>query len=64
MKGTIRKLYKEKMFGFITGEDRGDYFFHVSGLKNASFEDLADGQDVTFEPTEGQKGLRAEDIYI
>lgn len=48
--GTIKKL-TEKGFGFIdTGEDK-DLFFHHSSLEGVSFDDLREGQRVTF--TEG-----------
>jgi len=63
MKGTIKMLVKDKKFGFITAEGK-DYFFHHSALKNASFEDLSKGQEVEFEDSEGEKGARAEDIYV
>jgi CspA family cold shock protein len=64
MNGTIKRLIADKDFGFIRGEDGNEYFFHKSGLKNAQFADLHVGQDVTFEESEGQKGLRAEDVYV
>jgi len=64
MTGRIKNVNKEKGFGFILGEDGKEYFMHRSALKNAQFEALERGQDVTFEETEGQKGPRAEDIYI
>ena len=70
MTGTIKKLLADKHCGFITSHGtpgRGpkkDYFFHASSLKNAKFEELGEGQEVTFEDAEGTKGPRAEDVYI
>lgn len=64
MTGTIKKLIKDKKCGFIRGDDNVDYFFHKSAVKNAEFEDLGEGQEVTFEDAEGQKGPRAEDVYV
>jgi cold shock CspA family protein len=65
MEGTIKKIVREKYFGFIVGRDKKEYFFHKSGLKNARFEDLKEGQEVIFEDAEGREGkLRAEDVYI
>lgn len=64
MTGIIKKLVKDKLFGFIKGENGKEYFFHKSGLKNVEYELLREGQDVTFEDTENSKGLRAEDIYV
>ena len=62
MTGTIKRLSKDKGFGFIRAGVI-DYFFHRSSVKNAKFEDLQEGQEVTFEDAEGSKGPRAEDVY-
>lgn len=64
MTGTIKRIKAENKYGFIRGEDGLEYFFHESGLKNATFDDLQEGQEVTFEDVDGSKGLRAEDIYV
>lgn len=64
MNGIIKQLHPEKDFGFIKGDDNQEYFFHHSGLKNCKFEELDKGQNVTFEESDGPKGLRAEDIYV
>lgn len=64
MKGTVIRLVKEKPFGFLRGEDGNEYFFHASSVVNGSFNDVKYGQTVEFEPSESEKGLRAEDVYI
>lgn len=67
MTGIIKKLLSEKRCGFITGQqDKRDYFFHQSALKNTEYDQLGLGQEVTFEDAEGSqgKGPRAEDIYV
>jgi len=64
MQGKVVKKLADKGFGFILGEDKKEYFFHLSALKNVSFNDLRIEQEVTFEDAENQKGLRAEDIYV
>lgn len=64
MNGKITRLLKDKRCGFIKGEDRKDYFFHQSGLKNCQFLDLEEGQKVEFEETESPKGPRAEEIFV
>lgn len=64
MTGTIKTLLKDKRCGFIQGEDKRDYFFHQSALKNTEYDKLQLGDDVTFEDSEGAKGLRAEDVYV
>jgi CspA family cold shock protein len=64
MNGKIRKFDLKKGFGFIKGEDGSDYFFHYSALRGAKMEELQEGQECTFEETEGPKGLRAEEVYL
>jgi CspA family cold shock protein len=71
MTGTIERLLMDKGFGFIKSTEptgaKGsgvEYFFHRSAVKNAKFEDLTKGQEVTFEDSEGTKGPRAEDVYV
>lgn len=59
--GTIKKL-TEKGFGFIsTGKDK-DLFFHMSAVTGCRFDDLHEGQKVTFTEGRGQKGPCAEDV--
>jgi cold shock protein len=70
MHGTVKMINREKGFGFIRADNGEEYFFHKSGLKNGTFESLREsrggdqGSEVTFEESEGQKGLRAEDIFV
>ena len=57
--GTIKKL-TDKGFGFIdTGADK-DLFFHMSNLDGVRYEELQEGQRVTFTEGQGPKGPRAE----
>jgi CspA family cold shock protein len=64
MTGVVKRLNKNQGFGFIRGEDGKEYFFHRSALKNIDVNTIVEGQEVTFEETEGPKGLRAEDVYV
>ena len=64
MQGVVRKLFTDKGFGFIRGENNADYFFHRSQLQNAKFEDMAEGDAVSFEGADGPKGPKAEDVYL
>ena len=64
MNGKIKRLIADKKFGFIVGDGNKEYFFHASALKNTRFDDLEVGQEVEFEDSEGEKGPRAEDIYV
>ena len=60
--GVIKRL-TDKGFGFISreGEDR-DLFFHSNELIDVAFEDLNEGDKVTFEVTESAKGLNATKV--
>ena len=64
MNGTIKRLVSEKGFGFILADDGNEYFFHNSACTNASFNDLREGQAVTFERGQGPKGPRAESVKV
>ncbi len=64
MEGTIKKL-NEKGFGFITpeGEDK-DVFFHKSDLVDAEFNDLNEGDKVTFEKEDSDRGPKAVSVTV
>ena len=60
---TIKRL-TDKGFGFIDTGDGKDMFFHMSNLDGSRFEDLQEGQRVSYTPGEGPKGPRAENVRI
>ncbi len=62
MKGTVKWFNAEKGFGFITGEDGKDVFAHFSQIQKQGFKSLDENESVTFEVTEGQRGLQASNI--
>ncbi|MBU1017928.1 cold shock domain-containing protein [Patescibacteria group bacterium] len=64
MEGIIKKL-NDKGFGFITpeGEDR-DVFFHGNDLVDAEFNNLSEGQKVTFEKEASEKGPKAVNVTL
>lgn len=62
--GTIKRLVSDKGFGFVLAEDGTEYFFHQSGLVDARFDELREGQALTFVKGQGPKGPRAENIKI
>ena len=64
MNGTVKWFNSEKGYGFITGEDGKDVFAHFSQIQANGFKTLEEGQKVTFEVAQGQKGLQAENIEI
>jgi CspA family cold shock protein len=64
MNGIIKKLTRDRAFGFIRAEDGVDYFFHQNELKGGLvFEDIREGESVRFEPQTAPKGPRAVDIW-
>lgn len=64
MTGTIKHLLNDKGCGFIKGQNGTEYFFHRSALKNADFDTLEMGREVTFEDVDTPKGPRAEDVFV
>ena len=62
MNGTIKRLVSEKGFGFVEGQGGHEYFFHQSACTATPFDDLREGQAVTFETGQGPKGPRAENV--
>jgi CspA family cold shock protein len=62
MTGTIKKL-TEKGFGFITAEGLAkDLFFHSNSLVGVQFDELREGDAVSFETEESEKGLNAVNV--
>ena len=62
--GTIKKLMSGKRFGFVASEDGSEYFFHESACTDVQFDDLREGQAVTFDAGQGPKGPRAENVRL
>jgi len=61
--GTIKKLM-DKGFGFIDMGTGKEMFFHMSNLEGVAFEELREGQRVSFTEGEGPKGPRAENVQL
>ena len=61
--GTIKKL-TEKGCGFIDTGAGTDILFHMSNLEGVSFEELQEGQQVSFNEGHGPKGVRAENVRV
>jgi CspA family cold shock protein len=59
--GTIKRL-TDKGFGFIATSDGTEYFFHQSACQGTRFDDLREGQNVSFTVGQGPKGPRAENV--
>lgn len=61
--GTVKWFNDAKGYGFITPDDGGeDLFAHFSAIKMDSFKTLKQGQRVTFDLKEGEKGKQADNI--
>jgi len=64
-KGVVKEYDSSKGFGFITGEDKDDYFVHVSGLReHLKDRGLRVGQQVSFDVDFDIKGDRAVNVRI
>ena len=59
--GTIKRL-TDKGFGFIATGEGTEYFFHQSACQGIRFDDLREGQRVSFTVGQGPKGPRAEGV--
>ncbi len=59
--GTIKRL-TDKGFGFIEDGSDKDMFFHSSNVEGTSFEQLQEGQRVSYTEGQGPKGPRAENV--
>jgi CspA family cold shock protein len=60
--GTVKWFNDSKGFGFIEQEGGGDVFVHHSAIQADGFKSLKEGQAVTMEVTQGQKGAQAENV--
>lgn len=61
MQGTIKKL-TDKNFGFISQEGSDDLFFHANSLEGVEFDQLKEGDAVTFEVEKTEKGNAAVNV--
>ncbi len=61
-KGTVKWFNNEKGYGFITRESGPDVFVHHTAIVAEGFRSLNEGDRVSFEVVEGQKGLQARNV--
>ena len=61
--GTLKRL-TDKGFGFISNDRGTDMFFHMSAVEGVRFEDLREGQKVSYNEGNGPKGPRAENVRV
>ena len=63
--GTVKWFNGEKGYGFITPDGGGtDMFVHYSAIQGSGFKSLEEGQRVSFEPGQGQKGPQADQVRV
>ncbi|MCX6740829.1 MAG: cold shock domain-containing protein [Candidatus Parcubacteria bacterium] len=63
MQGSIKKLIADRGFGFITPDDGGkDLFFHSNEVKGITFQELKEGDKVSFDVGESPKGPNAVNV--
>ncbi|MEC2056672.1 cold-shock protein [Peribacillus psychrosaccharolyticus] len=60
--GKVKWFNAEKGFGFIERENGDDVFVHFSAIQGEGFKTLEEGQDVTFEVEQGQRGPQASNV--
>ena len=62
VEGTVKWFNDEKGFGFIEQAEGKDVFVHFSAINGTGRKTLREGQKVTMEVTQGQKGPQAENV--
>lgn len=60
--GTVKWFNDDKGYGFVTRESGDDVFVHFSAIQGDGFKSLSEGQHVTFEVEEGERGLQAANV--
>ncbi len=61
--GTVKWFNDDKGYGFITPDEGGnDLFVHHSGIAGNGFKSLEEGNKVSYEATQGQKGMQANNV--
>ncbi|MDD3613726.1 MAG: cold-shock protein [Caldicoprobacterales bacterium] len=63
-RGKVKWFNATKGFGFIEREDGSDIFVHYSAINTDGFRTLSEGQEVSFDVVEGDKGLQASNVEL
>ena len=63
-KGKIKKLVRDRGFGFISDTDGREVFFHQTSLVETAFNALNEDQEVEFEIEKSDKGPRAVNVHV
>jgi CspA family cold shock protein len=61
--GTVKWFNDDKGYGFISPDEGGDdVFVHHTGIAGNGFKSLDEGAKVSYEPTQGRKGMQADNV--
>ena len=60
--GTVKWFNAKKGYGFISDEQGNDVFVHFSAINGEGFKSLEEGQAVTYDLTEGARGMQAANV--
>ena len=63
-KGKVKWFNATKGFGFIERDDGSDIFVHYTAINAEGFRTLTEGQEVSFDVVEGDKGLQASNVQV
>jgi CspA family cold shock protein len=62
MQGKVKWFNAEKGYGFIESSEGGDVFVHFSAIQGEGFKTLDEGQNVSFDVVQGNRGPQAENV--
>lgn len=62
--GTVKWFNAEKGFGFISRDNGDDIFVHFSAIQGDGYKSLDEGQEVSFDITQGNKGEQAANVSV
>lgn len=64
MNGTVKWFNAEKGYGFIKDEEGKDIFVHFSSINSDGYKTLEEGQKVTYDLVESDRGLQAKNVTV